>query len=276
MNIAVLSGKGGTGKTTVSTNLSFALQFNYVDCDVEEPNGFIFLNPNIEQTEKVYMQTPVIDKNQCTACGACVKICQFNALAQVKQDIVVFEKLCHSCGACQLACKYDALAYKKRSIGKVEKGSFGELIGMRGVLDIGEPMAPPVIRALLKNIPKTNALLDCPPGTSCNVVNTLKYAQSAILVTEPSKFGLHDLIMAIELVKMYKIPFGIIINKDDGQDNMVVTYCKENHIKLLGRIPYDKATAVIYSQGDILYHHVPYKRLFDDIAAQVKEAFSWN
>ena len=154
MNIAVLSGKGGTGKTTVSTNLALALKSNYIDCDVEEPNGFLFLKPKIDKTEKVMVEYPFIDDEKCTICGKCVSVCQFNALAKVKNDIMLFEKLCHGCGACEIVCEYDALTYKKREIGNIERGNVRDISCRRGILNISEPMAVPVIREFLKKLPK--------------------------------------------------------------------------------------------------------------------------
>lgn len=276
MKIAVLSGKGGTGKTTVSTNLALALKANYIDCDVEEPNGFLFLNPKIDTEEKVMVEYPIIDDNKCNGCGACVNVCQFNALAKVKDDIMLFQKLCHGCGACQIVCKYKAITYGKREIGKIEKGTTRDINCSRGILNISEPMAVPVIRKLLENLSDGINLIDCPPGTSCNVVNALQYADSAILVTEPSEFGLHDLKMAVELVKMYNIPFGIVINKDDGSDNIVKKYCKEEKIPLIGIIPYSKDTAVIYSKGKVLYDDLHHKEIFNNLSIAVKEVLSWN
>lgn len=276
MNIAVLSGKGGTGKTTVSTNLALAIKANYIDCDVEEPNGFLFLKPEIDTEEKVMTEYPIIDGDKCKNCGACVNVCQFNALAKVKDDIMLFQKLCHGCGACQIVCKYKAITYGKREIGKIEKGTARDINCSRGILNISEPMAVPVIRELLKNLSDEINLIDCPPGTSCNVVNALKYADSAILVTEPSEFGLHDLKMAVELVKMYNIPFGIVINKDDGSDNIVKKFCREEKIPLVGTIPYSKDTAVLYSKGEVLYDDLHHKEVFNHLSKAAKEVLSWN
>lgn len=276
MNIAVLSGKGGTGKTTVSTNLALALKADYIDCDVEEPNGFLFLKPDINEEEKVLVEYPVVDDSSCISCGACVNICRFNALAKIKEDIILFQKLCHGCGACKIICEYGALSYSKREIGRIEKGKARDINCSRGVLNISEPMAVPVIRELLRSLCGTINIIDCPPGTSCNVVNAMKYADAAVLVTEPSEFGLHDLKMAVELVRIYNIPFGIVINKDDAKDNIVKRYCKEENIPLIGTIPYSKDTAVLYSKGEVLYDDLHHKNLFDKLSQEAKGVLSWN
>lgn len=275
MNIAILSGKGGTGKTTVSTNLAKTMGISYVDCDVEEPNGFLFMNPLITEKKEVFVEYPVIDKEVCNVCGACAKVCQFHAIAKAGKEIAVFEKLCHACGACKLVCKPKALIYENRFIGILEHGLAGDIACHRGVLNVGEPMAVPVIRELLRGVLEHDHLIDCPPGTSCNVVNSLKVADAAVLVTEPSKFGLHDLKMAVSLVKMHHIPYGIIINKDDGLENMVKAYCKKEGILLLGVIPYSKEAATLYSKGLMLSESKIYKDTFEEIAFRLKEAFAW-
>lgn len=276
MNIAVLSGKGGTGKTTVSTNLTLALKTNYIDCDVEEPNGFLFLQPHISESNKVLVDYPFINDNKCISCGKCVEACQFNALAKVNDDIMLFPKLCHSCGACELVCNFGAISYKSREIGTIETGILEDIKCSRGILNISEPMAVPIIKKILKESIKGDNLIDCPPGTSCNVVNVLKYSNAAILVTEPTAFGLHDMKMAIEVVKMFNIPFGVIINKDDSNENIIKKYCKDNNIKLIGTIPYDKKIARNYSEGNTLYNNMEYKNIFDYLAIKVKEVVKWN
>lgn len=271
MNIAVLSGKGGTGKTTVSTNLALLLKANYIDCDVEEPNGFIFLKPKKTSERKVEIEVPQIDKEKCIVCGDCVRTCKFNALAKSKDRIILFDKLCHSCGACGLACSTEALKYVNRTIGIVEEGKRDDIICRRGVLNIGEPMAVPILKELLKDIPKGEInLLDSPPGTSCNVVNTLHHADRAILVTEPTAFGLHDLKMAVELVKGLGIPFGLIINKYDEKNQYLKEYVEEEKINLLGNIPYKREIAESYSKGQTLIDIKAYKEAFLNIIKNIE------
>lgn len=276
MNIGVLSGKGGTGKTTVSTNLSRIMGVSYVDADVEEPNGFIFLEPEIMNTQEVQVSYPIIDSEKCNLCGECVRVCQFNSLASSGKDIMVFEKLCHDCGACKIACKTGALSYKSRTIGHLEDGRSNKINCYRGILDVGEPMAVPVIRQLLDRLDQNDHLVDCPPGTSCNVVHALKYVSAAVLVTEPSEFGLHDLKMAVELVLMYHIPYGIIINKDNGKDNIIKQYCQQNGIPLLGCVPYKMEAAALYSNGQMLCENDYYRFIFEEISQTMKEVFSWK
>lgn len=272
MNIAVLSGKGGTGKTTVCTNLSLLLEANYIDCDVEEPNGFIFLEPEINNRRDVKVEIPIIDRDKCILCGECVKACKFNALAKGKDRIILFEKLCHSCGACGLACPTEALDFKERVTGVVEEGTKDDILVKRGILNIGEPMAVPILRELLSDLPKEGInLLDSPPGTSCNVVNTLQYADRAILVTEPTVFGLHDLKMAVKLVQSLDIPFGLLVNKCDENNGYLKEYINEEEINVLGYIPFKKDIAKSYSKGKILIDVDEYKRIFENIKLNIEE-----
>ncbi len=267
----MLSGKGGTGKTLVSTNLALCMEANYVDADVEEPNGFIFLKPKIENIDNVEVDIPIIDTNRCQKCYKCVSFCDFNALAIAKDDILVFDKLCHSCGGCKIVCDYGAISYKKKKIGIIEKGTCRNIKCLRGVLNIGEAISSSLVKKLLSNLSSEINIIDSAPGTSCNVVNTLSYAGCAILVTEPTEFGLHDLKRAITLVENLKIPFGVVINRVIKHDNIIKKYCENKNIKILGEINYDKKIAELYSNGNLLIDNDSYKKVFIDLSKNIKE-----
>jgi MinD superfamily P-loop ATPase len=264
MIITVASGKGGTGKTLVSTNLAATLALTldkkvaYMDCDVEEPNGHIFLKPKLPKVETVSIPVPVCNKELCDYCGKCGEVCQFNAILPAKNMFLVFEEMCHGCGSCILACKKKALTEKKREIGIVESGSSTirnnkQLNFFHGKLKIGEPMAPPVIKALKKHINKNETvILDAPPGTSCPVVETISNSDFVILVTEPTPFGLHDLKLAVDVVRKINVPFGVVLNKSDLGNNKTNEFCEQENIPLLLSIPHDKAIAHAYSKGELL------------------------
>lgn len=270
MKIAVLSGKGGTGKTTISTNLAKAMGWNYVDCDVEEPNGFIFLKPEVHETKQVGIPVPQVDQNKCTLCQKCTEICQFHALASTGKEILLFDKLCHGCGACTLICPTNAISERNREIGTIDIGKSDEIMCMRGLLNIGEPMAVPIISELKNRIGKDTTIIDCSPGSSCTVVEALEGVDYAILVTEPTAFGLHDLKIAVELVRKMKIPFGIIINRVEEEENIITQYCKEENIEILGCIPFDRKAAVLYSKGKLLIEDETYAKQFREIGEKVK------
>lgn len=270
MRIAVLSGKGGTGKTTVATNLAKILEYTYIDCDVEEPNGFIFLKPTILDSKDVTVLVPTVNYDRCSLCGECVRACQFNALANTGNEIVIFEKLCHSCGACSLICSEDAIEEVPRSIGKIDTGKHDEIPCIRGVLNVGEPMSGPIISRVKRIGIGDNAILDCSPGSSCNVVKAIKDTDYAILVTEPTKFGLHDLKIAVELVIKMGIPYGVIINRGDEYCKLIEDYCDENNSPLLGNIPFDRGIAELYSEGRLLVDDGRYKRIFTEIAQSIE------
>ena len=269
MIISVASGKGGTGKTTIAVNLALALakekgkNVRFLDCDVEEPNAHLFLKPVITNSELVKIPVPKIDDEKCNYCGKCAEVCVFNAIAVTKNKVLVFPGLCHGCGACTLFCPEKAISEEGNEIGILEEGKAGSISFIHGLLNIGEPMAPPIIREIKKRINKdggikeknndiTNhhiTLIDAPPGTSCPVIESIKDSDYTILVTEPTPFGLHDLILAVEVLQKLKISHGVVLNKCDIGDHKVEEYCKKNNIPLLLSIPLDKEIAVAYSKG---------------------------
>lgn len=271
MEIAVLSGKGGTGKTTVATNLAKIMGWSYVDCDVEEPNGFIFLNPKIHDTKDVMIPVPKIDQEKCMLCKKCIEICQFHALANVKEQILFFDKLCHGCGACTLICPTGAIEEEGRLIGKIDIGNDDHISCMRGILNIGEPMAGPIISKLKSLVGEETTILDCSPGSSCNVVKAISGVNYALLVTEPTSFGLHDLKIAVELARKMKIPFGVIINRAEQKESLVDEYCQREGITIVGRIPFDRRAAVLYSKGKLLIEDKGYEKGFQEIGERLKE-----
>jgi len=251
MIISVASGKGGTGKTTISTNLALSIKnTQFFDCDVEEPNANIFIKANIENSEDVTVSFPEIDKTKCDFCGKCSEFCAYNALAVVPSNVLVFPELCHSCGGCKLVCPRGAISWNKRTIGIVEHGKNKDIDFYHGVLNVGEMQAVPVIKALKKKIDKNkNAIIDVPPGTSCPVIESINGSDYCILVTEPTPFGLHDLKLAVEVIRHLNVDFGVIINRDGVGDKKVELYCKNENIPILLKIPERKEIAHLYSKG---------------------------
>lgn len=249
MKIAVLSGKGGTGKTTVSASMATSLdKCQYIDCDVEEPNGAIFLKPQIKNTYNVEVNVPRVDKMKCTGCGDCAKACQFNAIAVVKDNVLVFSEICHHCGSCVIACKPKAIYEVKRSIGVIESNRDNTFI--QGKLNVGEPISIPIIKNI-GNMLKDDmpVIIDCPPGASCSVVESIEKSDFCIIVTEPTPFGLHDLSIAVKLVRKMNIPFGVLINKAAPDTDIIHNYCNKEGIKILMEIPFSKEFAKGYSNG---------------------------
>ena len=258
MKIAIASGKGGTGKTTVATNLAFLASQDgrtvaYLDCDVEEPNGHIFLQPEIESERPIEKSVPEIDPARCTHCGRCAEVCRYGAIASLPKQTMVFAELCHSCGGCVLACPADAIRETPRAIGKLRVGRSGQVRFLEGLLNVGEAMSPPAIRAVKSAAPSADlTILDAPPGTSCPVIETLRGCDQVVLVTEPTPFGLYDLTLAVEMVRAMKVSFAVVINRADAGDGRVRDYCDQNRIPVLAEIPDDRAVAEAYSRGQLI------------------------
>jgi MinD superfamily P-loop ATPase len=268
MIISIASGKGGTGKTTVAVNLALALENNtpvqFLDCDVEEPNAHFFLKPRIKRSQTIYLPVPEILDSQCTYCGKCAEVCVYNALAVVKDSVLVFPELCHGCGGCSLLCPENAIQEKGHRIGSLEFGSSRTLSFINGRLDIGQVMSPPLIRSLKENIKKDHiVIIDAPAGTSCPMVESVKGSDVSLLVSEPTPFGLNDLRLTVETIKKMKIPLGVVINRSDGKDNLIRDYCQEQKIPILMTVPMDRTIAVAYSEGKTIIDTQPfYKQKF--------------
>jgi MinD superfamily P-loop ATPase len=258
MIISVASGKGGTGKTTVAVNLALVLSnVQFLDCDVEEPNAHLFLKPDIKNKKAATILIPEVDESKCNYCGRCRDICAYNAIAVLapgenvkKGSILIFPHLCHACGGCSLLCPQEAIKEIQKEIGIIEIGNCGDIQFVHGKLNIGEIMSPPLIKQVKEYInPARTVIIDAPPGTSCPVIASVKGSDYCMLVTEPTPFGLNDLILAVEVLKKMAIPFGVIVNRSDIGDGKIDLFCEENSIPVLMRIPFDRDIAFLYSKG---------------------------
>ena len=278
MIISVASGKGGTGKTTVATNLAATLQDNVqlMDCDVEEPNAFLFLPFQAMEKEIITTPVPEIDKEKCNFCGKCEEICQFKAIAVLKDTaVMVFSELCHSCGGCMEVCPQEAVQEGFRELGPIEKGHYNGLELVFGRLRVGEAMSPPLIKKVksLAHLAEI-AIIDAPPGTSCPVIEAMKGTDFVVLVTEPTPFGLHDLKLAVGAVQLLDIPHGLIINRSDMGDQKVKQYAESMGIPILMEIPFDRKIAEAYTSGNLIVDALPeyrqkFRNLFDRISKMV-------
>ncbi|RLF36299.1 MAG: (4Fe-4S)-binding protein [Thermoplasmata archaeon] len=277
MIISIASGKGGTGKTTVATNLALAIgDTQFIDCDVEEPNANVFLKVEIMEKEKVTVEIPEIDEEKCDCCGKCSDFCMYNALAVVPYKVLVFPELCHSCRGCELVCPNNAIHWRERIVGWIEHGVTNDIDFYHGLLNIGEIQAIPIIKFLKRkiNIDK-NVILDAPPGTSCPVIETINASDYCILVAEPTPFGLHDLKLAVSTVRHLSIPFGVVINRDGIGDKKVELYCQSEKIPILMRIPHSSDIAHLYSKGIPFVEKIEgwrnrFQQLFDRIQKEVE------
>lgn len=290
MIIAVASGKGGTGKTTVAVSLALSLAGSdrsadplFPDCDVEEPNAALFLDPDIRERLEVGQMVPEVDLEACTTCGRCAEVCQFNAIAVAGESVLVFPELCHACGSCAFNCPTEAISEVLDVMGVIERGSTSsrepreDIEFAQGILNVGEAMAVPVIRQLKQwAVPPHHdgrpVILDAPPGNACPVVEVMEGADFVLLVTEPTPFGLHDLEQAVEVARdEMGLPVGVVINREGVGDKGVEAYCAAEGIPILMRIPIERAIAEAYSEGVPLVEEVPeYRERFRALYQQIR------
>jgi len=277
MQIVVASGKGGTGKTTVSVNLALALAekrpVRFLDCDVEEPNAHIFFKPRIASRQSVWKLLPCVDESACRSCGACSEACQFGAIGRFGDRVLVYDALCHGCGLCARVCPTGAISEVPHELGVVESGPARGLHFGHGVLNVGEAMATPIIRELKRgSCDDTDTIVDAPPGTGCPAIASLADADLALLVTEPTPFGLHDLRAAVAVACVLEVPVAVVVNRDNVGTADVDTFCTERGIPILLRIPFDRALAEAYARGQMLVDVDPrWRRLFSALVRRIEE-----
>ncbi len=293
MIIAVASGKGGTGKTTVATSLALSVNQErqagsdpllFLDCDVEAPNAHLFLKPAFNQSQTVGIWIPEVDEDLCTHCGKCAEVCQYHAIAVLGKKTLVFPQLCHGCGSCSLICPERAISETLDVMGVLERGQTPSGIDFgRGVLNIGEPMAVPVIRQLKKWIawqPEQVMIIDASPGTSCPVVEAVHGADYLLLVTEPTPFGLHDLKLAVQVARELKMKTGVVLNRYNDHPSLgqyiavVEDYCRAEDLPILMRIPFERRIAEGIARGMALVEIRPetiplFLQMYQNINSQV-------
>jgi len=280
MIIPVASGKGGTGKTLVATSLALSLKdtcdVQLLDCDVEEPNDHVFMKPSILHSKAVSIPVPSVDEEKCSHCGKCAEVCAFNAIAIIRQTVLVFPELCHGCGACSYLCPEKAISEVANNIGAIETGDANGIDFVQGRLDVGQMMAPPIIRKVKELVDNSKlTIIDASPGTSCPVAEAIKNSDFCLLVTEPTPFGLNDLILAVETVRKLGIPCGIVLNRAGVGDGKTEEYCLKENIPIMLTIPLDTAIAGFYSRGVALVEGMPqYRNSFIELFGKVKKAIS--
>ncbi|MDH5389648.1 MAG: ATP-binding protein [Candidatus Bathyarchaeota archaeon] len=277
MILSIASGKGGTGKTSVVVNMALSLRnIQLLDCDVEEPNAHILLHPKTNETKTVYISTPLVNEEKCDHCGKCAEFCQYNALFVTSEEVLFFPELCHSCGGCAIVCPKDAIREKNVEIGVINLGMADGVELVYGELNVGEPMAVPVIKEVKKQIKnEKTVIIDSPPGTSCPVIESVCGSDYCILVSEPTPFGLHDLKIMVQVLEELNIPFGVIINRAGIGDRKIYDFCEEKGISILLEIPFQRKIAELYSRGIPFIAEMPewkrkFQLLMDDIKGRMK------
>jgi MinD superfamily P-loop ATPase len=283
LRIAIASGKGGTGKTMLATNLAWllseeqGLEVSYVDTDVEEPNGHLFLHPEQVQETRFALPVPALHGGSCSGCGACQRACAYNAILALEDRVMVFSQLCHSCGVCLQVCEERALTENGREMGTIRRGRAGKISFWSARLDVGEARAAPLIDGLLEAVLRQGngeprlEILDVPPGTSCSAMAATRDADQVLLVTEPTPFGLHDLELAVEMCQALALPVSVIVNRADLGDGQVLQFCKDNQIPLLAEIPFSREMAVAYARQRLAVREVPaFRRTLELLAARLR------
>jgi len=272
--VAIASGKGGTGKTTVAVNLAVTMRspVQLLDCDVEAPNAHLFLCPEITSSVSAGIPVPRLDEARCTLCGECGALCQYNAIAVLRTGVMVFEELCHGCGGCTLVCPERAIHEELRPIGVVEHGRAGEIEVVTGRLNVGEALAPPLIRAVRAEASSHRlVLVDAPPGTSCPMIAAVQGSDLVVLVTEPTPFGLNDLALAVEAVRSLGLPFGVVINRAGSGDLRVRDYCVAEGIDIFAEIPDDRRVAESSARGGVIVKELEHVRpVFAALARRIE------
>lgn len=266
LTITIASGKGGTGKTTIATNLAYVLQalreVQFIDCDVEEPNSHLFLQPEFRGNEEIGINVPVVNQAKCLHCSRCSDFCVFNALALLGKELLVFPELCHGCGGCSFICPAQAISEEKRIIGWHDWGQAQGMEFLQGRLKVGTPLAPPIIKAMKTKVSAEKlTIIDAPPGTSCSMVATIYGSDYVILVTEPTPFGLHDLQLAYQVVRKLNLPCGVVINRADldlgSAREQIAEFCAKEGVPILLEVPFKREYATCYASGELLVTRFP-------------------